>query len=66
MYNSAAVITNEAVVAMLCGRRTCTGEWQRGQRCPAAATARTVARQRVHTRRPRLWPVTDALIDALD
>jgi hypothetical protein len=64
MYNSAAVITNEAVVAKLCGRRTWTGEWHRGQRCSAAATARRVARQRVHTRRPRLWPVTDMLIGA--
>lgn len=60
MYNSAAVITKEAVVARLCGRRTCTGEWQRGQRCPAAAAARIVARQRVQTRRPRLRPVIAA------
>jgi hypothetical protein len=60
------VITKEAVTARLRGRRTCTGEWQRGQRWPAAAMARTVARQRVHTRRPRLRPVTGSLIDGLD
>jgi hypothetical protein len=65
MYNSAAAITKEAVVARLRGRRTCTGEWQRGQRWLSAAMARTVARQRVHTRRPRLRPVTDSLIAAL-
>ena len=60
MYSTAAVITNAAVVLRLCGRRTNSCASQRGHSDCFSPIARTVARQRVHTRSPRLRPVASA------
>ena len=57
MYSTAAVITKAAVVLKLCGRRTKSSASQRGHSDRLSPIARTVARQRVHTSKPKLRPV---------